>query len=352
MKKKIYVIGSVGIPARYGGFETFAHNFSLKIAKKHEVTVVCSKKKYAKSERDPIWNSINRIFLPLSSNGMQSILYDLVSLIKAKRKADLIIMLGSGIGLFLPLFSKRTRKKIWFHIDGLEWNRNKWKYFIRKYLFLSFTTGIRLSEKIIIDNDALIDYIPKKYYYKLVKSGYGGDHLPKLTRATQSAKDSYALVIARAEPENNLQLILKTISKANSLHLVVIANWHQTALGKQLKHKYENHPSISLIGPIYNDNLKLHTFRIHCSIYIHGHAAGGTNPSLVEAMYAGVPVFAFDNEFNRKTTNNLAFYFKTDQELMELLQNRNQLDLQGSAQKLKNYACEFHTWEKALEPFN
>lgn len=346
------VIGSVGIPARYGGFETFAQNLSIKIAKNNDVTVICSKKDYKRSERNPTWNSIHRVFLPLSANGIQGIVYDLISLIKSKGKADQIILLGCGIGLFLPLFSKFVRKKIWLHIDGLEWKRRKWNYFVKKYLYISCSIGIHYSEKIIMDNEALREYIPKKYYYKMVKTGYGGDHLPKLIKATQSLKDSYALVIARAEPENNLGLILNAFGKENGIHLVVVANWNQTRLGKQLQHKYANNASISLIGPIYNDLVKLHTFRIHCSVYIHGHAAGGTNPSLVEAMYAGVPVFAFDNKFNRKTTGNLAFYFKTDKELMDLLNNRNQLDLQGSAQKLNNYALKFHTWERALEAFN
>jgi glycosyltransferase involved in cell wall biosynthesis len=351
LKEKIYVIGSAGVPARYGGFETFAENISLKLAKKYDITVFCSKYNYKPAERSKSWNSIQRIFLFFNSNGLQSIIYDLLSLIKSIHNADMIILLGSGIGLFLPAFPKRFRQKIWLHIDGLEWKRNKWNFIIKKYLHLSCIIGIRFSNKIIIDNDVLSEYISTKFHPKIVRSGYGGDHLPKLKTAISPIKDSFALVIARAEPENNLELILKCFSELNSLNLVAIANWHQTALGRKLKRKYAAQKFLSLIGPIFNEPVKLHTFRVHSSLYIHGHSAGGTNPSLVEAMHTGVPIFAFDNEFNRNTTNNFAFYFKSGEELMDLLKKRNSLDLEDSAQKLKHFATEFHTWDRAVKAF-
>lgn len=351
MKGKIYLIGSAGIPARYGGFETFAENLSLKLVKKYEFIVFCSKKNYQPTERKKNWNSIHRIFLPFKSNGLQSILYDLLSLIIARRKADRIILLGSGIGLFLPVLPKRIRRKIWLHIDGLEWKRSKWNFIIKKYLYLCHAIGIHFSEKIIIDNEMLVKYIPQQYHTKIIRSGYGGEHLPKLTNTSSPLKESYALIIARAEPENNLELIIRCFSEIDVIHLVVIANWYQTAIGRQLIQKYSGYPSLSLIGPIFNDPVKLQTFRVHSSLYIHGHSVGGTNPSLVEAMWAGIPIFAFDNEFNRSTTDNRAFYFRNEKELKLLLLNRDTLDLTDSAQRLKSYASEFHTWERAVSEF-
>lgn len=351
MRKKIYVIGSAGIPARYGGFETFAENFSKKLALKHDITVICSNKNYDRSEMSKTWNSIHRIFLPLNPNGFQSILYDLLSLALCMHKADKIVLLGSGIGSILLLLPKQIRHKIWMHIDGLEWKRNKWNVLIRKYLQINFSIGIRFTGKIIIDNEALVPYIPKKFHFKIIRSGYGGDHLPQLKNAKLTFSESYALVIARAEPENNLELILKCFLSLNSIHLVVISNWQQTSYGQFLKNKYAYRPALSLIGPIFNDPEKLQSFRLNCSLYIHGHSAGGTNPSLVEAMFSGVPIFAFDNEFNRRTTNNFAYFFSTYEELFDLLKKRNTLDLKTSAQKLQKYASEFHTWDKAVFEF-
>lgn len=351
MRKKIYVIGSAGIPARYGGFETFAENFSKKLASKHDITVVCSNKYYDRSELSKTWNSIHRIFLPLKPNGFQSILYDLLSLTLCMHKADKILLLGSGIGSILPLLSKRIRLKIWMHIDGLEWKRSKWNVFIRKYLQFNYTIGIRFAGRIIIDNEALVSYIPKKFHFKIIRSGYGGDHLPKLKNSKLTFSESYALVIARAEPENNLELILRCFLSLNSIHLVVISNWQHTRYGQFLKNKYAYQPALSLIGPIFNDPEKLQSFRLNCSLYIHGHSAGGTNPSLVEAMFSGVPIFAFDNEFNRRTTHNYAFFFSTYKELSDLLKKRNTLDLKASAQKLQDYASEFHTWNRAVLEF-
>jgi glycosyltransferase involved in cell wall biosynthesis len=349
--KKIYFLGSAGVPARYGGFETFAENISQKLAGSYEITVICSRKIYGRDERKPDWKRVTRLFLPIHANGLQSLLYDTFSLNIACRRADLIVLLGSGAGAFLPFYRKRHREKIWLHVDGLEWNRTKWNFIIKAFLRLSFKTGIRYAGKIIIDNKALKRHIPHKYHKKIVFSGYGGDHLPGLRNTASPLSESFALVIARAEPENNLELILKSFISLKDMHLVIISNWHQTALGRKLLQKYSGLQSISLIGPIYNDPLKLHTFRMNSSLYIHGHSAGGTNPSLVEALYSGLPVFAFDNEFNRETTQNMTYYFRSEEELTMLLKKRKVLDLRGTASKLKEYAQKYYTWDHAADIF-
>ena len=175
MKKSISFVGSVGIPARYGGFETLVENLGLKLTQKYPINVFCTTKAYNKTERQRNWNSITRHFIPFNANGIQSIIYDFISLVIAVKISDIIVVLGGSAGFFLPWISLIARKKkIVFHPDGKEWSRNKWKSLSKLYLYLSIRVGCYAAHKIIIDNKAL-EPIYKKFKKKLVYCAYGGD---------------------------------------------------------------------------------------------------------------------------------------------------------------------------------
>jgi glycosyltransferase involved in cell wall biosynthesis len=126
--------------------------------------------------------------------------------------------------------------------------------------------------------------------------------------------DSYALALCRIEPENNCHLLLKAFSKISRLPLVFVGNWDASDYGRKLRKAYEREKSCILLSPIYNQDV-LYTLRAGAGFYVHGHSAGGTNPSLVEMMHFGVPVLAFDCIFNRYTTHQEAVYFESEEEL-------------------------------------
>jgi glycosyltransferase involved in cell wall biosynthesis len=348
MKPALYIIGSNGIPARYGGFETFAEQISIKLAGNYHVVVVCSSYLYLPDERQSSWNNISRIFVGLRANGWFSLLYDLRSLWISSEKADYILMLGSGSAIFLPLFSARTRRKIIVHIDGLEWRRQKWNLFARITLRLGKWCSEIFARSILIDNKGLSSFISMKYQYKLGYITYGGEHLPQPEVSSFFRERPYALMIARAEPENNLHVVLETFENSNVMDLIIISNWQNSRYGRNLFVKYANKPYITLSEPIY-DTSELQQYRRNCRIYIHGHSAGGTNPSLVEAMYTGVPIIAWDNEFNRITTNSLALYFKTKQELSLIISALNTETLKQTSGQMKLFAVENYTWTKVAE---
>jgi glycosyltransferase involved in cell wall biosynthesis len=348
-RKKVYIIGSAGIPARYGGFETYAENISLKLCHKYDITVICSKKLYIKSEREARLN-IKLIYLPVKSNGIFSLCYDLVSLLLAYKKADFIIMLGSGAGIFLPLFSFFKKPPIAVHIDGIEWKRTKWNRVVRIFLRINSILSMRFSNYILIDNKALQTQIPTRHINKIVHTGYGGDHLPIINLDENIHSQPYALMIARAEPENNVHLFLEAFKKVNTMDLIIVSNWMKTKYGRKLYKQYRFHQNIKLIGPIYDDKVKLQEYRKQCTIYLHGHSAGGTNPSLVEAMYSGIPIIAFDNDFNRNTTNNLALFFISSDELINRLQSIADDNLIRNARKMQEFAFKQYTWDKAVKP--
>ncbi len=240
MKTKLAIIGCAGIPARYGGFETFAENISGMLKNSMEITVFCDKSFYNKNERTRKWKGINRKFLPLRANGPFSVFYDLISILISLGKSDVILILGAGSGIFIPFFSRIKKVKFITHLDGMEWIRPKWNFLVKKYLYYSFKQSIKNSDCLILDNSALKDYIPEKYHNKLIDVKYGGDHMPEIKNNEVLHTKPFALMICRAEPENNLQLIIKAFENISHLDLIIISNSSKTRLGRNLAKTYHH----------------------------------------------------------------------------------------------------------------
>jgi glycosyltransferase involved in cell wall biosynthesis len=127
-------------------------------------------------------------------------------------------------------------------------------------------------------------------------------------------EEQYAITVCRIEPENNIHIILKTFSLQKDIPLVIIGNWKNSDYGLQLLQTYEAFTYIYLLDPIY-ESKKLNFLRSHAGLYIHGHSAGGTNPLLVEAIFLGLPIFAYDCVYNRYTTDNQCVYWSNSDEL-------------------------------------
>jgi len=349
LKKKLFIIGCSGIPARYGGFETFAENIALELTKNLEISVICSSKLYGPSEQELNWKSIRRIFFNVDPNGIRSILYDLKGLLLAVKESDYILLLGIGAAILLPFIPFLKSKYLCVHVDGIEWKRSKWNIVAKLFLRLGYILSLRYAKTIILDSKALAQYVPNKYLKKIAYINYGGNHLHQFLPLSTLKDSSYALVIARAEPENNLLLVLKVFHKNQNLKLIIISNWNHTRYGKKLCESYSKAPNIQMIDAIYDDMSKLQQYRANCTLYIHGHSAGGTNPSLVEAMFTGLPVIAWDNIFNRVTTHDLAFYFKTEEELEKQLVSLKKPELLRCAKELSKYAKQNYTWNIAAK---
>jgi glycosyltransferase involved in cell wall biosynthesis len=345
LRLKLFIIGCAGIPARYGGFETFAENLGIRLSIDFEVYITCSSKFYINDSKQKKWNNINRIFIPIRPNGIQSLLYDFVSLKIALTKADFIILLGSGSGLMLPLFRIFNKLPLAIHIDGLEWKRRKWNHPTKAFLWLNYRMCLKFSKYIIVDNAVLIRNIPEKYKSKIVSISYGCEHIPENKINTPFSDQPYALVISRAEQENNLDMIIDAFKSLSNLNLIIISNCKYTSYGRWLLKKTKEIRNVQMIGPIYDNRELLLQYRMGCSLYIHGHSAGGTNPSLIEAMATGKPILAHDNDFNRVTTNNMAYYFKDAEALCSLLKRINDNEFLISAQNLMRFSRNEYSWD-------
>lgn len=354
--KKIAIIGSAGIPPRYGGFETLAQNLVFNLYSKFRFIVYCSKRIYNKEERLKPNNYAELVYIPVNPNGFQSIIYDIMAIIHAVRNADILLILGISGGLFLPVIKLFSNRKIITHVDGLEWKRNKWNPLVRLFLKLSEFLAVKYSDEIIADNIAIKDYIKNRYNHEPQLIEYGGDHsviLPDQTDLKTCFKDitePYALTVSRIEPENNTHNILYAFSNVPEKYIVIAGNWNNSRYGRKLRKKYNRYSNIILYDSIYDLNL-LNKLRSGCEIYIHGHRAGGTNPSLVEAMYAGKPVIAYDAVYNRITTMDKAMYFKDQEDLVKIIRDVSKPELEENKTNMENIARNRYNWTQVSDKY-
>lgn len=311
----------MGLPAKYGGFETFAHFLVYHLAKDYDFTVYCSGPDY--QERADSFLGARLVYLPVRANGPQSLLFDWLSTIHSCFTADVLLVLGSSGGIFFHL-ARLLGKKVILNQGGLDWQRSKWG--AKTQLFLKFLerSSVLGADVLVCDNQGIGDYFQTTYGRESHLIEYGGDQItrPALSEAFLAqypiVGQPYAFAVARIQPDNNIEMILEGFLRTPEHPLIFIGNWGNSAFGRETKEKYAGAPNLHLLEAIYDPNI-LNQFRGYCAIYIHGHSAGGTNPSLVEAMHLGLPIASFDVIYNRATTEDKCLYFKTADELSSLI---------------------------------
>ncbi len=354
---KVAVIGTVGVPANYGGFETLVeqlvrHNQSDDL----QYAVFCSKKSY--NDERWVYHGAKTEYIGLNANGIQSIPYDIISLIRASRKSDVILILGVSGCAFLPIFRIFSKKRLIINIDGIEHRREKWNKWARKFLKFSERQAVKYGDVIVTDNQGITDYVKDEYGKDSILIAYGGDQVIQDISSEESAKilseyglkvGDYSLGICRIEPENNVHMILEAFSKTPGKNLVFIGNWSKSDYGKELMEKYLKFQNIKIQSAIYNLRV-LNVLRSNCQFYLHGHSAGGTNPSLVEAMFFGKPILAFDCVYNRHSTENKADYFSSSKDLASILTDDKQKH-QENASSMVEIANRRYKWETIAKQY-
>ena len=329
--KKVAIVGTQGVPATYGGFETLVENIIGDNASPDiQYTIFCSSKDLDQIKYPTTYKAANLTYVPLRANGTQSIPYDIFSLIKSVCGYDVVLVLGVSGCLFLPIFRLFCRKKLIINIDGLEHRREKWGKLARWILRTSEKMAVKFADVVIADNKGIQDYVRETYNKEAVLIAYGGDHVGReiseemqLSYLAQYGvkKGEYAITVCRIEPENNCHVTLDAFSKSGN-ELIFIGNWKKSEYGRGLVEKYSRFENIHILNAIYDLDI-LYALRSNAGMYIHGHSAGGTNPSLVEAMFFGCPILCYDVVYNRETTQNKAYYWKNSTELRQILLQKN-----------------------------
>lgn len=308
----IAILGSVGVPARYGGFETLADNlarFHADAARPERLLIYCSRPAYP--DQPERYGRAELAYSRFRANGAASILYDATTLRDAiRRRVDVAVLLGVSGAMALPLLDRKSTRIV-THVDGLEWRRDKWSGPARAILRLSERLAVQHSDAVIADSPAIADHLERTYGVRAEVIAYGGDHavVPPVPPSPPPTDlpPGYALALCRIEPENNVHLILEAAATANA-PLVFVGNWRNSTYGRDLLAQYGTRANMRLLDPIHAPGPR-YALRMGAATYIHGHSAGGTNPALVEMMHFGVPILAFDCIFNRQTTEDQAAFF-------------------------------------------
>lgn len=344
----ITINGIVGVPASYGGFETLAENlvrYHVTQGLSDSLNVYCSGPAYANKPR--YYLSAKLHYLPLSANGAQSIPYDIWSLISAVlRGTDRILLLGVSGAVALPVVRWLSRARIVTNIDGIEWRREKWRGVAKWFLRFSEGLAVRFSHEVVADNAGIAEYVRETYGRDCHVIAYGGDHAVQVAPKPYagSLPERYAFALCRIEPENNVDMILEAFSRQTAVPLVFIGNWDNSAYGKGLRARFGGLTHLHLLDPIYDVGVLRH-LRERAILYVHGHSAGGTNPSLVEMMHFGVPVAAFDCVFNRHTTDGKAWFFASADQLAGLVESSSADAARENGAAMLGLARERYTWD-------
>jgi glycosyltransferase involved in cell wall biosynthesis len=349
VKNKVSIIGTVGVPANYGGFETLAENlvrYHHKQSLPFNLNVFCSAKSYADKPKQYL--SAQLEYLNLNANGASSVLYDMVSVFKALLKgSDALLVLGVSGALVLPLVRLISSARVISNIDGIEWRREKWQGLAKWFLRLSEWSAVRFSHAVIADNQGIALYVEKQYGKTCHVIAYGGDHAKGVSAKAYLGKAlplKYAFALCRIEPENNVEMILEAFLSSPKMPLVFVGNWKNSEYGRALLARFVNVKHIHLIDPIYDIGV-LRTLREGAEVYLHGHSAGGTNPSLVEMMHFGCPIIAYDCVFNRCTTHEKAIYFNSVESLISVINTLEPSLSTLVATNMREIANSDYTWD-------
>lgn len=319
MKLNIAFIGAVGVPNNYGGFEMFLDCCAPEFAKHAgEISVTCDSRKYA--DQTPTWKGVRRIFIPVPANGPLSVLHDFLAFFAVFWRAHIIVALGVSGGIFFPLFRGMCSlfgKKLIVNVDGIEWRRGKFSKFRRTFLYVSDRLAQVFAHRVVIDNEALREYLTRPLRHTAWLIAYPGDHVIRTEKKPMSAADKagpQCLTICRIEPENNCHILIEGFCRIGMGRYIFVGNWSASEYGRNLRELYKDCPGLELRDPTY-DKFELADLREQCDVYLHGHSVGGTNPSLVEMLFYDCAILAFDCPFNRCTGGNALQYFGDQDEL-------------------------------------
>ena len=348
---KIAILGTRGVPNYYGGFEQFAEFFSVYLANKgHEV--YC-------------YNSHNHPFQEKTFNGVHIIhqydpeykygtfgqfIYDYNCIIDArKRNFDIILQLGyTSNSIWFFLMPKKAINII--NMDGLEWKRSKYSWPVQQFLKVAEWLAAKSGDYLVADSLGIQSFLKKKYKKESTYIAYGA-HLfdspnDDVLKQYQVEPGNYNMIMARFEPENNLDMVLEGVALNNEDQTpILVIGKHETKYGAYLKDKFKNNSNIRFIGGVYNLE-HLNNLRYYSNLYFHGHSVGGTNPSLLEAMASQALIIAHNNDFNKGVLKENAYYFSNPSEVKKILNTIKKSDnLHFIKNNYQAIANDFN-WEK------
>jgi glycosyltransferase involved in cell wall biosynthesis len=356
MKLNIGILGSRGIPNQYGGFEQFAEYLSIGLLNKgHKVSVYSS---HQHTYQNKVWNGVQILhcYDPEHKIGtMGQFIYDLNCLRDArKRNFDVLLILGyTSSSVWHFLFPRNSI--IITNMDGLEWKRTKFKKSVQNFLKFAEKLAVRHSDYLIADSIGIQDYLQQKYNKTSQFIPYGAvietSFSENILESYNVKKEAYFMLMARMEPENNVEVILDGFHQSSSDFKFLVVGNPGNKFGTYLVNKYKTDTRIIFCGAIYNQS-HVHNLRHFSYLYFHGHSVGGTNPSLLEAMASASLIAAHDNPFNKTVLKDNAYYFGTATDVLEIIKAnvRNQSYTIYTDNNLRLIEQQY-SWEKIINDY-
>lgn len=320
---KIAILGTRGVPNYYGGFEQFAEFFSVYLVEQgHEVYCYNS---HNHPFQEKLFNGVHIIYQhdPEYKYGtFGQFLYDYNCIMDSrKRNFDIILQLGyTSNSIWFFLLPKKPI--IITNMDGIEWKRSKYSRPVQQFLKFAERLAAKSSDYLVSDSLGIQTFLWNRYKKKSTYIAYGANLFStpteEILKEYNVEKENYNMIMARFEPENNLDMVLEGVTMCQNKMPILVIGKHETKYGDYLKNKFKAHSNIKFIGGLYNLE-HLNNLRYYSNIYFHGHSVGGTNPSLLEAMASQALVIAHNNEFNKGILKENSYYFSNPVDVKNIL---------------------------------
>lgn len=376
-EKHIYIIGSKGIPAKYGGFETFVEELTAHQSNKNlKYHVACLSNDI---QSNFIHNGVDCFNIPKKNIGpANAIYYDLAALkyslkeIEEKNyKGAIIYILACRIGPFIGHYKKQMTKlgiTLMVNPDGHEWLRAKWSVPVKKYWKISEQYMVKNADLLICDSKNIEKYIQEAYAQynpKTTYIAYGADLAPSLLKDNDEKlvnwyqekgleSNEYYLVVGRFVPENNYEIMIREFMKSDTKKdFVLITNVEKNSFYDQLKQTtgFDKDKRIKFVGTVYDKEL-IKKIRENSFGYFHGHEVGGTNPSLIEALASSKLNLLLDVGFNKEVGEDAALYWnKEKNSISKLIKDVEENDYSYLESKSKKRVQQYYSWEYIVEMY-
>ena len=353
VKKTVRILGTHGVPASYGGFETAAENVGLFLRDRGwRVIVYCQVSGRGKSSEDT-WNGLERVIVPVRHGGwVGTSIFDLRSILHASKHGDICLTFGYNTAIFNVIQRLKKIPNV-VNMDGIEWSRARWGRVKQGILWVNERIACWIASELIADHPVIATYLATRANpSKITTITYGANAVVQASTAPVMAlgltPGEYLTLICRPIPENSILELVQGFSARPRGHVLVVLgaytpdtdDYHRAVVAAASE-------EVVFPGGIY-DPEQLAAIRFHSNGYLHGHTVGGTNPSLVEAMAAGNAVVAQDNAYNRWVVADGALYFRNAAEAESCITQLLGDDLirrQLGAAARRRHAEEF-TWEE------
>ena len=312
---KIALIGTRGVPANYGGFETCAEELAVGLAARgHDVVVYC---RPGNAPGDPLtFRGAKLVYRPfIDHKALGTISHTFLSLTHAVRQQfDVIMLFNAGNGP-LCVIPKLLRRKVAVNVDGLEWKRQKWGRAVKRYYQFGEWCSSKMATRVVSDSRAIQAYYDGRFATPSTFIAYGahveGSTDPSILREYELEAGKYFFVASRLEPENNADTTVRAFERLETdMKLVVAggANWKSPFVARLQQTSDER---IKFLGPVYKPG-HIQELHAHCYAYVHGNEVGGTNPALLKALGYGNCVLALDVPFNAEVVDGAAVLYQKD----------------------------------------